>query len=58
MTLAEAFADWGGEARPETGTRQPDRKTVRLKSVVPSKGENNELVLVVRIEFNEEDIGA
>lgn len=56
--MAEAFADWGREARPDDRKPEPDRKRARLTSVTPAKGKDGELVLVVRIELTEEDVGA
>jgi hypothetical protein len=58
MGMAEAFADWGSEARREEREPAPDRKIARLRSVTPAKGKDGELVLVVRIELTEEDVGA
>ena len=58
MGMAEAFADWGREARPEDREPVPPRKTARLKSVTRGQGNDDELVLVVRIELTEEDVGA
>ena len=56
--MAEAFADWGREAGPEDREPVPPRKNARLKSVTRGQGNDDELVLVVRIELTEEDVGA
>ena len=56
--MAEAFADWGREAGPEDREQASPRKTARLKSVTRGQGNDDELVLVVRLELSEEDVGA
>lgn len=58
MSMAEAFAEWGREASPDDRKPEPNRKRARLTSVKPAKGKDDELVLVVRIELTEEDVGA
>ena len=58
MGMAEAFAEWGREARREDREPVPPRKTARLKSVTRGQSKDDELVLVVRIELTEEDVGA
>lgn len=59
MSFAEAFADWGrDEARREDPVPPKDRRPAHLHPVPSAETLARELVLVVRIEFTEDDIGA
>ena len=59
MTLTEAFADWGNEnPDPESPDRAKKRPVAHLKPVTRTSFDPKELVLVVRIELTEDDIGA
>ena len=59
MTLTEAFADWGNEdARPENPDAAKKRRASHLQPVTRTSFDPKELVLVVRIELTEDDIGA
>lgn len=59
MTLSEAFADWVNEnARPEDPDRAKKRRAPHLKPVTRASFDPKDLVLVVRVELTEDDIGA